>query len=177
MNENKTWHFPSGATLTFTNDYGNECEEYQSLVPYEEVVDLMDATEYVDLTEKTDLSPEQYNEAAKRAGYAIELLHASLGMTTESGEFADAIKKWILYGKELDYVNLQEEVGDLLWYIALVSRQLDIPLESIFNRNIAKLKARYGDKFTEQAALNRDLAAERKALEDHIDNSNHYDIG
>ena len=37
------------------------------------------------------------------------LLHAGMGLSTEAGEFLDALKKHIFYGKELDRVNLAEE--------------------------------------------------------------------
>jgi len=42
----------------------------------------------------------------------------------------------------------------------------DISFEQIQERNIAKLKERYGEKFSKDAALVRDLDAERKILED-----------
>ena len=38
------------------------------------------------------------------------LLHAGIGLSTEAGEFLDALKKHIFYGKELDRVNLKEEI-------------------------------------------------------------------
>ena len=54
----------------------------------------------------------------------IDLLHAGIGLATEAGEFLDAIKKHIFYGKKLDTVNLAEEGGDTLWYLALAFRKL-----------------------------------------------------
>ena len=51
--------------------------------------------------------------------------------------------------------------GTLPW----VSNELDIPFDDIMEKNIAKLKARYGDKFSEHRATNRDLDKEREALE------------
>lgn len=47
------------------------------------------------------------------------MLHAGLGLATESGELLDAIKKEMYYGKSLDTVNVKEELGDLCWYLAL----------------------------------------------------------
>ena len=95
----------------------------------------------------------------------VRLLHAALGMHTESAEFADALKKNIFYGKPLDTVNLAEEIGDLLWYVAIASDALAIPLEKILENNIAKLRKRYGEKFTEKSANTRDLEAERAILD------------
>lgn len=95
----------------------------------------------------------------------IRLLHAVIGLETEVGELQDALKKSIFYGKPLDKVNMAEEMGDLFWYIAILSDALGVSFEEVMAKNIAKLKARYGDKFTETAALERNLAAEREILE------------
>jgi NTP pyrophosphatase (non-canonical NTP hydrolase) len=94
------------------------------------------------------------------------LLHAGIGLSTESGEFIDALKKHIFYGKELDRVNLTEEIGDLFWYLAIASDELNIDFESVMSKNIEKLNARYGEKFTADKAENRDLNNERTILED-----------
>ena len=93
------------------------------------------------------------------------LMHSAFGMATEAGEFLDALKKHVFYGKELDRVNLREELGDMFWYIAIACDELGVDFEPIMQRNIEKLKARYGEKFTEEAAENRDLETERKILE------------
>lgn len=93
------------------------------------------------------------------------LLHAGIGLSTEAGEFLDALKKHIFYGKELDRVNLAEELGDLFWYMAIVGDELGIEFEDVMARNITKLKARYGEKFSEEKADKRDLETERKILE------------
>ena len=92
------------------------------------------------------------------------LLHAGIGLSTEAGEFLDALKKHIFYGKELDKVNLAEEMGDLFWYMAIVADELGFEFEEVMQNNIAKLKARYGDKFTEEKADKRDLNTERDIL-------------
>ena len=95
----------------------------------------------------------------------IRILHAAIGLATEAGEVQDALKKHLFYGKPLDKVNLAEEMGDIFWYMAILSDALGVGFDDIQTKNIAKLKARYGDKFTAAAALNRDLDAERKILE------------
>lgn len=45
------------------------------------------------------------------------LLHCELGVLTECGEILDIFKKKIAYGKELDIVNVGEEIADVAWYI------------------------------------------------------------
>lgn len=93
------------------------------------------------------------------------LLHAAFGMVTEAGEFADALKKAMFYGKDLDRTNLIEELGDSLWYIAIACHELGIDLDQVFGINIAKLKARFPEKFEEHKSLFRDLEKEREILE------------
>lgn len=116
---------------------------------------------------------ENYVQQALRTESAIfnvengddRLLHAGIGVATEGGEFLDALKKHLFYGKPLDRTNLKEEIGDLFWYLAIACDELGTTFEEVQATNIAKLTARYPDKFTEDKAENRDLGAERKILE------------
>jgi NTP pyrophosphatase (non-canonical NTP hydrolase) len=98
-------------------------------------------------------------------GVNSRILHACMGTTTEAGELVDACKKSMFYGKTLDKVNLAEEAGDVLWYIAILCDELGVTFEELFEVNIAKLKKRYGEKFSDDKAENRDLTAEREILE------------
>lgn len=96
-----------------------------------------------------------------------DLVHSVLGLVTEAGELADIIKRAYFYGKgpeSVDRDHIVEELGDLMWYLALASAHLDVPIEDIMAKNIAKLKARYNNKWTQDAALNRNLEAEASAL-------------
>jgi NTP pyrophosphatase (non-canonical NTP hydrolase) len=90
----------------------------------------------------------------------LRLLHAVIGIATESGELLTALKAHIFYGKPLDIVNLKEELGDKEWYTALAIDALLSDYEEIMTTNNAKLRKRYPNKFTEEAALNRDIPAE-----------------
>ena len=99
---------------------------------------------------------------------APQLLHASMGLVTEAGEFQDALKRALFYGKPLDPVNLIEELGDVAWYIAIACDHLGVSLEETFGINIAKLKKRFPDKFTQHAALFRDLEGEYEALKEGV---------
>ena len=126
-------------------------------------------------------------------------------------------KLCLAYGKNIDIVNLGEEIADVQWYLSnyatmrgdevelsffnekfeIVNEQVlyDLlfeiaqnPLEyslntfnlihiakyynldyaKLLDNNIAKLKVRFPDKFTEEAALNRNLEEERKTLEQYL---------
>lgn len=105
-------------------------------------------------------TPEEWDSMA-----TPNILHGALGLGTEAAEIQDAVKKSVFYGKPFDLVNLKEELGDCLWYIAILARECDCTIEEIMETNIAKLRARYPEKFTEENALNRDLDVERSILE------------
>lgn len=95
----------------------------------------------------------------------IRVFHAALGLATESAEILEALYKYIFETSTLDNINLIEEGGDQFWYLAILSDALMSSFEDMQDRNIRKLKARYGDKFSEQAATERKLEVERKELE------------
>lgn len=99
-----------------------------------------------------------------RKGLADEL-HMVIGISTEAGELLDAYKKHFAYGKELDTVNVEEEIADIIWYVSNLCRLKNIDFEKALQRNIDKLKARFPEKFKQENALNRDLDVERKILE------------
>jgi len=92
-------------------------------------------------------------------------IHLILGMVTEAGELADVFKKYVAYGREIDWVNVTEEIGDLMWYIINFCTTNNLNFFDILEANIAKLQARYGGKFSAEKANNRNLAVERKILE------------
>ena len=85
-----------------------------------------------------------------------ELLNGALGLTGEAGEVADAIKKFIFHGHDLDRDGLIKELGDVCWYLALLCHAIDVPLEEVMIRNIEKLKKRYPEGFSESASINRE---------------------
>ena len=100
-----------------------------------------------------------------QAAQVARVIHGAIGICTEAGELQDMIKKHLIYGKDFDPVNVMEECGDLLWYIALALDATGYTMEECMQRNIAKLRKRFPDKFTSEQALTRDLDAERAALE------------
>jgi len=97
----------------------------------------------------------------------VQLLHAAVGLCTESAEFLDVLKKAVFYCKpmtEKELLNLEEELGDLCWYMAIAMNQLGTDFEKVQRRNIAKLKKRYPEKFSLDNAENRDLDGEVQAM-------------
>jgi NTP pyrophosphatase (non-canonical NTP hydrolase) len=97
----------------------------------------------------------------------IRLLHSAFGLVTEASEFTDSLKKHIFYGKKLDRTNLLEELGDILWYVAIALDELGYTLEDVFDSNSRKLAKRYEKGFSTDSAVNRDITTERKILEEY----------
>lgn len=83
------------------------------------------------------------------------ILNACLGLSGEVGEFNDMIKKWIFHEKELDIEHAKKELGDIMWYIAMMCHSLNWDMDEIMQKNIDKLQARYPEGFDTDRANNR----------------------
>lgn len=91
--------------------------------------------------------------------------HGILGVVTESQELAEVFLDHLENGTPLDEVNLREESGDILWYVACILREAGTTFEASMAGNIAKLKNRFPDKFSEKKARKpRNKKAEMKAM-------------
>jgi NTP pyrophosphatase (non-canonical NTP hydrolase) len=97
--------------------------------------------EYQKKAKKYDLF--EPNKDLKDVGFIEKVL----GLVGEAGETADKIKKilrdkdGIISDEDKDLVV--KELGDTLWYIAAISRYLDVPLSEVADGNINKLESRY----------------------------------
>jgi NTP pyrophosphatase (non-canonical NTP hydrolase) len=97
---------------------------------------------------------------------AEHILHGVIGLATEAGELLEAVFKAMNKGQQLDLVNMKEEVGDGKWYMAVLANACGFTWGDDEQANIAKLRKRFPNAFTEHDANTRDLDAERKVLED-----------
>ena len=88
-----------------------------------------------------------------------QLLTAALGLTTESGEFTEVVKKIVFQGKPYNKDNIfhmKRELGDICWYIAQACMALDTSFDEIIEMNVDKLKNRYpGGEFDVSKSENR----------------------
>lgn len=71
------------------------------------------------------------------------LAHAVMGITGEAGELTDAVKKHWAYNKELDVVNVIEELGDLRFYYQAMLNMFGLTDEDVCAMNMSKLQVRY----------------------------------
>ena len=101
---------------------------------------------------------------AKIEGFKFNITHAAMGLAGEAGEFTDCIKKYVIYGQSLDRINAVEELGDILWFVALACESLGVDMQTIADLNIGKLAKRYPEKYTDlNAELRLDKNEQRKS--------------
>ena len=86
-------------------------------------------------------------------------LTAALGLSAESGEFTEIVKKIVFQGKPVNQENLfhmKRELGDIMWYFIQACIALDVSPEEIIEMNVEKLKSRYpGGEFDVHYSENR----------------------
>lgn len=99
---------------------------------------------------------EYQQEAMRTAGERKDDLacHA-LGIAGEAGEVADLFKKHLFHGHDLDRDKVIKELGDVLWYVAVLAQRMGVQLSTVAERNIAKLRERYPDGFSSERSRNR----------------------
>ena len=83
------------------------------------------------------------------------LINGCLGLAGESGETLDMIKKWVFHEKELDKEHLKKEIGDVMWYVAMICESAGFDLDDVLQTNVDKLKARYPEGFDTYLANHR----------------------
>ena len=83
------------------------------------------------------------------------VVDACLGLSGEVGELNDMIKKWIFHEKPLDEEHAKKELGDVMWYVAMMCESFGWDLDEIMQMNVDKLKARYPEGFDVELANNR----------------------
>lgn len=93
----------------------------------------------------------------------LDALHAILGLISESGELAEPILRWVV-GYEVNEDHIVEELGDIHWFMNLMTAALNLTESNIKKQNIAKLRARFPDKFSEADAIDRDVENEYKQM-------------
>lgn len=102
----------------------------------------------------------EYQEKALRTASTSRsedlVLNGVLGLAGESGEVADHVKKALFQGHEIDYDYIADELGDILWYVAIMSKGIGYTLDEIMTMNVEKLKKRYPDGFDSDKSVNRD---------------------
>jgi NTP pyrophosphatase (non-canonical NTP hydrolase) len=91
---------------------------------------------------------DEYQAKAKATALPTgdDLMYRSLGLVSEAGEVAGKIKKWIRDQDsdpaKLDKKTIIDELGDVLWYVAMLAELMDSSLAQVADNNIDKLSHR-----------------------------------
>lgn len=84
--------------------------------------------------------------AKNRGDMVHSLTVGALGLSGETGEVAEILKKHLFHGRPLDLEHFAEELGDVLWYIARLAEGAGTSLEVIARANVEKLAKRYPER-------------------------------
>jgi len=88
-----------------------------------------------------------------------------LAVIKETCKMLDMLKKKLYYNKPIDEQAFASSAKLVMIFIQDYMNHFNINIEDSFDININKLKARYGEKFSSERAINRDLETEREILE------------
>ena len=103
-----------------------------------------------------------YQQAALRTANREKLsdkelpTNGVLGLSGESGECADIVKKHLFQGHELDAEKLANELGDVAWFLAVTAEAIGLDLETVLQMNVDKLRKRYPDGFSAERSIHRE---------------------
>lgn len=106
----------------------------------------MTGNEYQCLALRTASSSQRYDH----------ILNGVMGLNGEAGECIDIVKKHLFQGHPLDTDKLVDELGDVLWYVAITADGIGVPLENIMQHNIDKLRKRYPEGFDAERSIHRE---------------------
>jgi NTP pyrophosphatase (non-canonical NTP hydrolase) len=83
----------------------------------------------------------------------------------QSCKLLDMLKKKLYYNKPINDESFKQITTLIMILTQSYMNYFNIDIKGSFDVNISKLKARYGEKFSSEKAINRDLEVERKILE------------
>jgi NTP pyrophosphatase (non-canonical NTP hydrolase) len=83
------------------------------------------------------------------------LLDATAGLAEEAGEVLGLVRKHLFMGHDLDLARLTAELGDALWCLTVAATTLGVSLEEVAEANLAKLRRRYPDGYSDDASAGR----------------------
>jgi NTP pyrophosphatase (non-canonical NTP hydrolase) len=102
----------------------------------------------------------EYQEKALRTAGEYDsntkmLLNGLMGLNGESGECIDLLKKFLFQGHKFNTEKMLDELGDVLWYLAISAKAIGRTLDEIAEHNVDKLLKRFPDGFSSEKSINR----------------------
>lgn len=149
---------------------GLATEIEELLVNYTEKIDPTNVLEECgDLTWYLSIFYREYGiknfNSSEKSPNEIEPYDLIMDMLRNILKIQDIIKKKLYYNKPINEGTLIELILAIDSSIRDYLKYHNLIIEDVWNKNIAKLRARYGEKFTSERAINRDLETERVILE------------
>jgi len=83
------------------------------------------------------------------------LLDAAAGLAEEAGEILGLVRKHAYQAHSLNRERLTMELGDALWCLSMAAKSAGITLDEVAAANVAKLRARYPDGYSDSASRER----------------------
>ena len=98
----------------------------------------------------------EYQKLCKRTAKKFdskekEIFTWGLGMAGEAGDIAGCIKKTFSHGDDQKQ-GIRENLGDTMWYIAMICDFFEWEIDDILEENIEKLRKRHPEGFSEETA-------------------------
>lgn len=115
---------------------------------------MIDSNKYIEFVAQTTSAPStsldallsRISDLDGQNANVQKLITAAFGLTAESGEFTEVVKKIILQGKpynEENIFHMKRELGDICWYLAQACMALGTNFNEIMEMNFEKLSSRY----------------------------------
>lgn len=157
--QNKQW---VNHPLSLVRDLSKNIEQIKKLMAYgkwgKTVVEEQEMRGAITLYERSAVRSNQMVVDIKTLDSSgLQLLHGLLGLIGELHEVMEAMS--------ISPEKLADELGDLLWYMAVMCDAADLKLEDVMIRNNAKLRARFPEKFEARLEIAKNLEAEAAAQE------------
>jgi hypothetical protein len=162
--------------LSVLADYSILCEQldvFKKAIFYGKA-QALEAVDKIETPMFTSQLEHHFKSSLETAGFDyVNLLHGILGLATETGELVDAFAQPLSEGRDFDFVNIGEEVGDAQWYEARILETVKKTFEQVQMANLKKLldkeAGRYkSGEFSSSEAIDRDVATERTNLEANL---------
>ena len=122
---------------------------------YEEFVNAVTSDSSKDFESLID----RLGDLERKGANPQRLTTAAVGLSAESGEFLEIVKKMVFQGKPWDEHNRKHliiELGDVMWYVAQACMALDVDFDDVIKGNVQKLEKRYpGGSFDIHKSENR----------------------
>lgn len=116
--------------------------------------------EYARLNKLELIGIHEYQDKASRTmekekWFNTQISNYCMGLSGETGEVIDELKKVLYHGHDIDIENIKNELGDVMWYLAAIATTLKIDLNEVAIMNVKKLEERYPEGFSNEKSINR----------------------